>query len=321
MSLVSDKSYEQLVLDIYRYQKRHNPVYADYLNNLGSRVVNRISDIPYLPISGFKHNKVITGEDHTEITYSSSGTTATGKSLHFVRDRQAYLEQTVRLFEHAYGKVQEYTYLALLPNYLEREGSSLIDMMQYFIGLSAYTESDFYLYDHDKLYSTLQKCKISNQPTILFGVSFALMDFAEKYKLDFPDLIIMETGGMKGQRKELPKSEMHRRLQKSFGVSSIHSEYGMTELSSQLYSSGNGAFDQNINIKIAIKDITDPLSSAPKGKQGIVCIIDLANIDSCSFIMTEDTGYLNGNNQLVLTGRLDISEARGCNLLLTELEQ
>lgn len=316
---MTDQTYDQLALDIYEYQKMYNIVYAEYLYNLGNRVIHKVSDIPYLPISGFKHHKVISGEDMTEVIYSSSGTTDTGKSLHYVRDRLAYLKQTVNIFNQAYNKVEDYTYLALLPNYLEREGSSLIDMMQHFIGLSRYQESDFYLYDHDQLYSTLEKCKAGNQPTILFGVSFALMDFAEKYQLDFPSLIIMETGGMKGQRKELSKSEMHRRLQEAFDVPYIHSEYGMTELSSQLYSKGAGAFDQNIYLRANIMDITDPLTLATKGKQGIVCLTDLANIDSCSFIMTEDTGYINRNNQLFLTGRLDMSEARGCNLLLTEL--
>lgn len=319
MTQVSDENYEQLVVDIYQYQKRYNTVYAEYLSNLGDRAVHQASDIPYLPISGYKYHKVITGEDLTEITYSSSGTTDKGKSLHHVRDRNAYLDQTVKIYESQYGPIADYVYLALLPNYLEREGSSLIDMMQHFIQVSGHAESDFYLYDHDKLYDTLKYCKDNRKPTVLFGVSFALMDFAEKYALDFPDLIIMETGGMKGQRKELPKAEMHRRLQKSFGVSSIHSEYGMTELSSQLYSSGLGAFDQNIFLSAKIMDITDPLSLSPVGKQGIVCLTDLANIDSCAFIMTEDTGYINGSNQLVLTGRLDMSEARGCNLLLTEI--
>lgn len=316
---VSDENYELLVLDIYEYQKNYNPVYAEYLSNLGNRIVKKACDIPYLPISGYKHHKIIAGEDLTEITYSSSGTTVTGKSLHHVRDRQAYLDHTVKIYESQYGPVADYVYLALLPNYLEREGSSLIDMMQHFINLSRQSESDFYLYDHERLYDTLIQCKSNGKPTVLFGVSFALMDFAEKYKLDFPDLIIMETGGMKGQRKELPKAEMHRRLEESFNVSSIHSEYGMTELSSQLYSIGDGAFDQNIYLRSEIMDITDPLSQASNGKQGIVCLTDLANIDSCAFIMTEDTGYINTNNQLVLTGRLDMSEARGCNLLLTEV--
>ncbi|HAI56819.1 MAG TPA: acyl transferase [Saprospirales bacterium] len=319
MAQVSDENYEQLVIDIYQYQKKYNPVYAEYLINLGNRAVHQACDIPYLPISGFKHHKVITGEDLTEITYSSSGTTETGRSLHHIRDRQTYLNQTVKIYESHYGPIVDYVYLVLLPNYLEREGSSLIDMMQHFIKISAHAESDFYLYDYDKLYDSLKRCQANRKPTVLFGVSFALMDFAEKYALDFPDLIIMETGGMKGQRKELPKAEMHRRLQESFGVSSIYSEYGMTELSSQLYSIGFGAFDQNIFLSAKIMDITDPLSPSAIGKQGVVCLTDLANIDSCSFIMTEDTGYINSKNQLVLTGRLDMSEARGCNLLLTEV--
>ena len=256
---------------------------------------------------------------NAEITYSSSGTTSTGRSLHYVKDRMAYLDHTVRIFEQFYGSVQDYVFLALLPNYLEREGSSLIDMMQHFISLSKYPESNFYLYNHDRLITQLKQCRDENKPTILFGVSFALMDFAENYKLDYPELIIMETGGMKGQRKELTKLEMHQIIKRAFNVSTIHSEYGMTELSSQLYSNGLGVFDQNIYLQAHIHDITDPLSLAPKGKQGIVCLTDLANIDSCSFIMTEDTGYINEHNQLVLTGRLDIAEARGCNLLLEEI--
>jgi len=316
---VTDQTYSELVMEIYNYQKQHCKVYGEYLYNLGNRTVNRISDIPYLPISAFKHHEVVSGKGQTEITYSSSGTTSTGKSLHHVRNRQSYLDQTVQIFESQYGPVKDYVFLALLPNYLEREGSSLIDMMQYFITLSEHAESDFYLYDHDKLYRSLQQCQAANKSTILFGVSFALMDFAENYQLNFPELIVMETGGMKGQRKELPKATMHKILQDSFGVGTIHSEYGMTELSSQMYSNGLGIFDQNIYLKASVADITDPLSLANNGKQGIVCLTDLANIDSCSFIMTEDTGYLNTMNQLVLTGRLDMSEARGCNLLLEEL--
>ena len=286
---------------------------------MGERSVNKVLDIPFLPISAYKHHKVSSVGSNAEITYSSSGTTSTGRSLHYVKDRMAYLDHTVRIFEQFYGSVQDYVFLALLPNYLEREGSSLIDMMQHFISLSKYPESNFYLYNHDRLITQLKQCRDENKPTILFGVSFALMDFAENYKLDYPELIIMETGGMKGQRKELTKLEMHQIIKKAFNVSSIHSEYGMTELSSQLYSNGLGVFDQNIYLQAHIHDITDPLSLAPKGKQGIVCLTDLANIDSCSFIMTEDTGYINEHNQLVLTGRLDIAEARGCNLLLEEI--
>lgn len=316
---MSDESYNQLVLDLYNFQKDHSIVYSNYLNSLGNRIVNRVEDIPFLPISAFKHHKVMCGDNKEEIIYSSSGTSTTGKSLHYVRDRNAYLNHTVRIFESHYGSVEDYVYLSLLPNYLEREGSSLIDMMQHFISLSHYKESDFYLYDHTKLYETLLFCKETKRPTILFGVSFALLDFAEKYQLDFSNLIIMETGGMKGNRKEVPKAELHKRLQESFNVASIHSEYGMTELSSQLYSKGLGEFQQNTFLKASIHDITDPLSVGAKGKQGIVCLTDLANIDSCCFIMTDDTGYINTDNHLKLTGRLDMSEARGCNLLLEEI--
>ncbi len=316
---MSDKSYDQVVLDLYKYQKEHCRIYGEHLKNLGDREVNQIDDIPFLPISAFKHHPVISGDAKVEVTYSSSGTTATGKSLHHVRSRKKYLDQTVKVFEMSYGSVSDYVFLALLPNYLEREGSSLVDMMQHFISLSVYEESDFYLYEHNELYKTLLKCKDEGKPTILFGVSYALIDFAEKYQLEFPELIIMETGGMKGQRKEMPKVELHGILKTAFHVSSVHSEYGMTELNSQLYSNGLGAFNQNVFLRARIHDITDPLSLAPEGKQGILCIIDLANIDSCAFIMTEDTGYINSKNQLVLTGRLDMAEARGCNLLLEEL--
>lgn len=317
---MSDQTYDQLVLDIFKYQYESVNVYREYLNNLGSRPVNEVLHIPFLPISAYKHHKVIHTGSSVDITYSSSGTTATGKSFHYVRDRKNYLDHTVKIFEQNYGPVKDYVFLALLPNYLEREGSSLIDMMQHFISLSKYPESNFYLYDHDKLYDQLQKCRDDNKPTILFGVSFALMDFVENYQLDYPELIVMETGGMKGQRKELTKTEMHHKIIKALSISRVHSEYGMTELSSQLYSNGLGVFDQNIYLRAQIHDITDPLSLAPKGKQGIVCLTDLANIDSCSFIMTEDTGYINDQSQLVLTGRLDIAEARGCNLLLEELK-
>lgn len=310
---------EQAIMQLYHYQYKSNISYRSYVDHLSRPQPQTVSEIPYMPISAFKHHEVQCGEWQPEVIYTSSGTTSQNPSKHYVRSKSQYLDHAVRLFEQVYGSCEDYVFLALLPSYLERKGSSLIDMMQCFIGKSKDKESAFYLHDHKKLFHTLQECQQKAKPTILFGVSFALMDFFETYQLAFPELIVMETGGMKGRRTELPKAALHQKIIQASGVSSVHSEYGMTELMSQLYSEGHGAFDQHAYLQAHIRDISDPLSHLLSGRQGIVCLRDLANIDSCAFIMTEDTGYINADNQLVLTGRLDMAEARGCNLLLSEM--
>lgn len=310
---------DQVVMDLYQYQYDTNLVYRDYVNHLGRPQPSSVEDIPYMPISAFKHHQVVSGDWEEQCIYTSSGTTGQQASKHYVRDKDAYLTHAKSLFRSIYGAPEDYVFLALLPSYLERTGSSLIDMMDYFISCSSYEQSAFYLHDHNALYEALLECQSQQRPTILFGVSFALIDFFQSYQLNFPELIVMETGGMKGRRAELPKAALHDIIIQSSGVETVHSEYGMTELSSQLYSKGQGIFDTHAYLVPHIREISDPLTRLENHKQGIVCLRDMANIDSCSFIMTEDTGFINTSNQLILTGRLDMAEARGCNLLLTEI--
>lgn len=313
-------SFEEKALRIYQYQKKHNPIYNKYISLIGAKEINRLEEIPHMPISAYKHHKVVTGSLPEEIVYTSSGTSIAGASHHYVYDRQRYLDLTVDLYEHMYDTpLSDIAVLALLPSYLERDGSSLIDMIQHFISLGNQELSDFYLYDHSRLYDALLQCKEATVPTLLFGVTYALLDFCDEYRLHYPELTVMETGGMKGTRQEMPKAYVHKKIKSALGVSTVHSEYGMTELSSQLYSRGDGVFDYNRYIKAHIRDITDPLSDITMGKQGIICLTDLANIDSCAFIMTDDTGYMPNSDQLVLTGRVDLSEARGCNLMITDI--
>ncbi len=307
-------SFNQLALDIFDYQSMHNPVYKEFLNHLGRPKPKRIEEIPYIPIQFFKsHHLNCTSQ--SEITFTSSGTGQSGFSSHHVAKLELYNISCIESFKHFYGNPDDYVFLALLPNYLEREGSSLVYMMDYFIKKNPNKESGFFLYNHEELYNTLLELENQGKKTMLIGVSFALLDFFEKYQMNLQHTLIMETGGMKGQRKEITREELHTTLQNSSGVKHIHSEYGMTELLSQGYSKGKGIFECPPWMKVLGGDIEDPLSFSDKS-HGNLKIIDFSNLYSCSFIQTQDLGRFYKNNLFEVLGRIDFSDTRGCNLMV-----
>lgn len=311
---------DEYMILLFRFQYKYNKVYHQFCNNLGvkDKSVDKKEKIPFLPISAFKMNEVKTGSFDAEIIFKSSGTTGLQASLHKIRDLNHYLLNAENIWSKYFRPVNNYQILALLPGYLEREGSSLIKMVDYFVQLSNYKMSGFYLRDHDKLAETLIKCKKKQIPTVLFGVTFALLDFIEQYKINFPELLIIETGGMKGNREEMTKVAVHELLKDAFHVEGVYSEYGMTELLSQAYTKGGTIFLPNDFLHIFTHQINDPLSREKAGKPGIISIIDLANIDSCAFIQTEDLGILNRDDSFEILGRLDYADVRGCNLLVQE---
>lgn len=320
---IEPSAFNLLALRVFRYQAYHNPLYKYYLSLLKvePQMIDSIESIPFLPISFFKTHQVksaMVDQDVTtnSITFSSSGTMGQTTSQHHVKDLRFYLRNTQRGFEYFYGKVEDYCILGLLPSYLERQGSSLIAMVDYFVQCSRYTQSGFFLYNHDELAERLLQNTASHIPTILIGVSFALLDFAEQYPINLKDVIIMETGGMKGRRKELTRTELHTKLQKAFNVSTIHSEYGMTEMLSQAYSKGAGLFYPTPTLKVLAREITDPFTIQKCGRIGALNIIDLANLDSCAFIATDDLGSVYQDGSFEILGRLDNSDIRGCNLLI-----
>jgi hypothetical protein len=317
---VDNQSFDSAALDLFRYQYINNSIYKSWVDALNIKVsaVNVLDDIPFLPISAFKTYDVTSHERNESHIFTSSSTTGSTPSRHLVFDMNLYLENTERIFSEFYKTVEGYCYLALLPNYLEREGSSLVAMVEHFINKSIF-ESGFYLYNHDALYKKLQRCQKEGTPTVLFGVSFALLDYLDKFQNDFAELIVIETGGMKGRKKEMTKSQLQKLLAKGFGVEKVHSEYGMTELFSQAYSKGDGRFFPSKSMKVITKQITDPFCSADYGKSGVINIIDLANIDSCAFIETQDLGRLYDDGSFEVLGRLDAADIRGCNLMVSDL--
>ncbi len=320
---VDPAGFEALALRIFRYQADRNPLYAQWLELLGRdpASIHLLEEIPFLPIRFFKNYNIQSGEWLPQQVFSSSGTTGAQTSKHFLRDRDWYLHNAERGFRSAYGPVEEYAWLALLPAYLERPGSSLIAMADHFIRRSAYRESGFFLYDHADLLATLQRCREKEIPVVLLGVSFALLDLAESRdpSLDhhlFRHCIVMETGGMKGRRKELTREALHRKLRKAFGLHSIHSEYGMTELLSQAYAQKEGRFEPSPTLRVLPRDISDPFSRPDRGRTAALDIIDLANVDTLSFIATDDLGRVYADGSFEVLGRLDASDMRGCNLLV-----
>ena len=315
------QSAHALKLQMFRFQYKYNSIYQNYCKSLriSPDLVQESRDIPFLPITAFKYHDVKTGDFDETMVFGSSGTTGTNRSFHFVRDLQHYIDNTVQLWQHYFASVEQYCFLALLPGYLDREGSSLISMISHFIKISKHKQSGFYLRNHDDLFEKLSECQQNEIPTVLFGVSHALLDFSEKYHLSYPDLMIMETGGMKGHLPEITKSELHTLLSVRFGSKHIHSEYGMTELMSQSYATDSILFRPNALLQVKTHQINDPLTEEKHGKTGIICVTDLANIDSCSFIQTEDTGILYPDGSFEIMGRLDASDIRGCNLLLEDI--
>ncbi len=316
-SIRTPEGFEKAALDIFRYQAASNEVYRQYCQLLGCKTdrVSKLAEIPFLPVEFFKTQRVVSGNEEPEIVFSSSGTTGTQTSFHYVSDPELYIRSFTEGFRHFYGQAEKYCFLALLPSYLEREGSSLVFMADRLIKQGGNTDSGFYLNNMHMLAEKLQGLKSRGQSVILLGVTYALLDLAENFPTHFPELIIMETGGMKGRRREMIRQEVHQKLKQAFGVPFIHSEYGMTELLSQAYSKGEGRFYCPPWMKIFIRDTNDPLSVVKHGKTGGINIVDLANLNSCSFIAVQDLGKTFEDGSFEVLGRFDHSQVRGCNLL------
>ena len=317
-NITSEASFNAAALAVFKHQFEHNSVYRSFCDLLYKHPseVKTVQQIPFLPIQFFKSHTIVSNSKSADATFTSSGTTGSIVSKHFVSDLEIYKQSFRRGFKSFYGAIEEYTVLALLPTYLEREGSSLVYMANDMITQSNQPESSFYLHDLEALKNTLLKLEAKSQKTLLIGVSYALLDLIEAHSFKLKHTTVMETGGMKGQRKELVKSELHTVLKHGFGVDKIHSEYGMTELLSQAYSKGDGIFKTPAWMKILTRDPEDALSIQPIGKSGGVNIIDLANINSCAFIATQDLGKINSNGTFEILGRFDESDIRGCNLMV-----
>lgn len=317
-SIRNEEQFNEAALAIFKHQAVNCKPYADFINNLNidPAAVQEVHQIPYLPISFFKTHKVVSNLDPEEIIFSSSGTTGMVQSRHYVTDLKMYDDSFNLAFEQFYGKVEDTCLLALLPSYLERDGSSLIYMVDALLKQSKHPDSGYFLHNHEELYNKLSALKNAKQKTILIGVTYALLDFLELYQLDFPELTVMETGGMKGKRKEMVREELHDTLKTGFGIDAIHSEYGMTELLSQAYSYGHGIFDCPPWMKIVLRDTNDPLTLLNSSQTGGINVIDLANINSCSFIATQDLGRLLTGGSFEVLGRFDNADIRGCNLLV-----
>lgn len=317
-SIQNEQDFSALALDLFQIHFNENPIYKAFCKtlNINSEKINRVEDIPCLPVNIFRTKKVLLDGFQMDEYFESSGTSGSVQGKHFMYDYSLYERAFLAGFEKFYGEPEDYVFMALLPAYLERPHSSLVYMAKKLIEKSGNPLSEFYLYDHEKLHENLQEAVAQHQKIILLGVSFALLDFADKYKLDYSGLILMETGGMKGRREELTRDELHLTLQKAFPSSEIHSEYGMTELMSQSYSKRNGIFQTPPWMKIILRDISDPLSAPNNRNRGAVNIIDLANIWSCPFLATDDMGILHEDGSFEILGRLDFSVIRGCNTMI-----
>lgn len=316
----SGEGFEALALQVFRFQAMHNPLYGQFLAllDVDYQRVATVAQIPFLPVRFFKSRLIKTGDWTEQAVFSSSGTTGAATSRHPVRDLDFYRQNTVSGFRQFYGNPCEYCVLALLPSYLERSGSSLVCMAEHFIRLSKHLKSGFFLHDRKALTQLLRQLllKEPSQKILLIGVSFALLDLAEEFPMNLSPIIVMETGGMKGRRRELTRNELHDQLKSAFQLGNIHSEYGMTELLSQAYSPGNGIFHPTATMRALTREITDPLARVPFGKTGVLDMVDLANFDTCSFIATDDLGKVYPDHSFEVLGRMDNSDVRGCNLLV-----
>jgi len=315
---LDDEEFEPVALEVFRFQTAHNPVYRQYINLLGQdpNQVQRLDQVPFLPIELFKSHRVVTGNWAPDGVFTSSGTGKSGQSKHYMKQLSFYRKVALNIFERFYGTPVNYHFFALLPSYLERTGSSLVHMLNHFIQQSESEFSGFYLRDYQRLTDTINSLRGSDRRFFLWGVSFALLELAERGGLDLSDAIVMETGGMKGQREELIRVDLHSRLSQAFGCKEIQSEYGMAELSSQAYTV-QGRFRCPPWMKILIRDINNPFGQMPAGRVGGINIVDLANLHSCAFIETKDLGEVDEKGDFQVLGRMDNSEARGCNLLVT----
>jgi len=314
----STSGFKKSALAVFKYQAENNAVYQSFLKYLKCdyKAVSNIEAIPFLPIQFFKTHQILSDNNPVKEVFLSSGTTGSQQSKHFVTDLSLYEASYLKGFNHFYGAVSDYTILALLPSYLDRTGSSLIYMVSDLIKKSKKPDSGFYLNNFDALAKMLTRLDKKGKKNLLIGVSFALLDFIEKYQFKLHNTIIMETGGMKGRRKELVRQELHQQLCKGFGVKKIHSEYGMTELLSQAYSKGNGIFETPPWMKVFIRDTEDALTILHHNQTGGINVIDLANVNSCSFIATQDLGKAYHDNSFEILGRFDNSDIRGCNLMV-----
>lgn len=313
----NESTFNELCLEAFHYQYNQIEVYRQFVTSLQINVksIEHYTQIPFLPISFFKTHKLISGKAQT--VFYSSGTSTLIRSKHYVHDLNLYENSFIKNFEQVYGSVEEYCIFALLPSYFENENSSLIYMADKLIRKSKNKASGFYLNETPKLTEKLISLDRKGQKILLLGVSYALLDLIESQKFELNHTIVMETGGMKGKRKEMIREELHNKLALGFGLKNIHSEYGMTELLSQAYSKGNGVFQSPNWMKIIIRDVNDPFDMLPKGQGGGINIIDLANIHSVSFIETKDIGKMKSAQRFEILGRFDDSDIRGCNLLIT----
>ncbi|NNE31596.1 MAG: acyl transferase [Winogradskyella sp.] len=313
----SPSEFEAKALEVFRFQFKNSPVYRSFCDLLYKHPsdIKRIVDIPFLPIQFFKTHTITNSSSSVEKIFTSSGTTGNTTSKHHVSDLKLYEASYQNAFKHFYGTTTDYVVLALLPSYLERDGSSLIYMVNDLIHQSGHDESGFYLNNISDLAETLQRLEAANQKTLLIGVSFALLDLVEQFQFNLNHTVVMETGGMKGRRKEMIRQELHKKLISGFGVDKIHSEYGMTELLSQAYSSGNGIFNCPPWMQVLTRDTEDALTIQNPDKTGGLNVIDLANLNSCSFIATQDLGKVYNDGSFEVIGRFDNSDIRGCNLM------
>ncbi|NNL09103.1 MAG: acyl transferase [Croceitalea sp.] len=316
-NITNTTEFETSAIQLFHFQYINNPVYREFCNRLkiDTAAVKDVNQIPYLPIEFFKTKRVVSGQNSPQVVFSSSGTTGSTSSKHYVTDITLYENSYRKTFELFYGTITDYCVLALLPSYLERSGSSLIYMVNDLIFKSNHPDSGFYLDNLVALKSKIEQQEKRGQKTLLIGVSFALLDFVESFDLSLRHTIVMETGGMKGRRKELIRNELHQLLNKAFGTKTIHSEYGMTELLSQAYSLGEGIFECPPWMKVTTRDTEDPLSPQELGKTGGINVIDLANVYSCAFIATQDLGKVHYDGSFEVLGRFDHSDIRGCNLM------
>jgi len=317
-SIASEEVFNELTLKIFKFQFENNPVYRSFCDLLYKHPsdIKRIEDIPFLPIQFFKSHQVLSSNSKIKTTFTSSGTTGSSTSKHHITDLRIYEESFRKGFKQFYGNIEDCVVLALLPSYLERQGSSLVYMVNDMILNSKHPESGFYLEHTSELKEQLVRLDSSGKKVLLIGISFALLDLVESQQFQLKNTIVMETGGMKGRRKELVRDELHQILKDGFGVANIHSEYGMTELLSQAYSKGDGVFKTPNWMRILTRDPEDALSLQQHQKTGGINIIDLANINSCSFIATQDLGRVAQNGTFEVIGRFDSSDIRGCNLMV-----
>lgn len=314
---VNSATFKDVALEVFRYQYQNGAVYRQYVDSLGVKPeeVQHLAEIPFLPIEFFKTQRILAPDAPIQQTFESSGTTGAINSKHHITNVQMYEKSLLKGFEQAFGKASDYCFLALLPNYLERQNSSLVYMVNRLMEESKHPYNGFYLYNHEELFGKLLDLEAQGQPTLLFGVSFALLDFAEKYHLNLQHTKVIETGGMKGRRKEITREELHAELCKAFGTEHIHSEYGMTELLSQAYSQKEGIYHCPSWMQVHIREVNDPFSYVKKRVTGGINVIDLANLYSCSFIETKDLGRINLDGSFSVSGRFDTSDVRGCNLM------